>query len=166
MEEFLSSNELQHKVYHSAIRNLQKELMRLRKLIEQDRANLNEFKRVFDSQMTRRVHQETLPLTGPQERTNKIPTIPLEEREEQYNAVQTSLAELSEKEQELAADLDHFNGKFVQYDGELARIYRCVDHLSVTLVPTGNLPVNIRVSGRLSMFRKCLKTYLFIRYFN
>ena len=126
----MSSNEQQHKVYHSAIRNLQKELMRLRRLIEQDRTSLNEFKRVFDTQVTRGV-QETLPLTRPQERTNKIPTIPLEEREEQYNAVQTSLAELSEKEQELAADLDHFSGRFVQYDGELARVYRYVDQFIV-----------------------------------
>ena len=28
------------------------------------------------------------------------------------------------------------------------------------------LRVNIRVSGTLSMFTKCLKTYLFIRHFN
>ena len=28
------------------------------------------------------------------------------------------------------------------------------------------LPVNIRASGTLPMFRKCLKTYLFIRHFN
>lgn len=132
VEEFLSSNDQQHKTYHSAIRNLQKEMMRIRKLIEQDRTSLNQFKQVFDSQMTRSV-QETLPLTGPEERTNKIPTLPLEEREEQYNAVQTSLAELSEKEQELAADLDHFNGKFVQYDGELARIYSMYFNLSLQL---------------------------------
>ena len=28
------------------------------------------------------------------------------------------------------------------------------------------LPVNIRASGTLSMFRKCLKAYLFTRHFN
>ena len=28
------------------------------------------------------------------------------------------------------------------------------------------LPVNIRASGTLSMFRKCLKTYLIIKHFN
>ena len=106
--------------------------MHIRKLIEQDRTSLNHFKRVFDSKMTRSV-QETLPLNGPEERTNKIPTIPAEdvsrggeEREERYNTVQSSLAELAAKDQELEESLDHFSGKFVQYDGELARVYRCV----------------------------------------
>ena len=38
--------------------------------------------------------------------------------------------------------------------------------LSQTARLQRELPVNIRASGTLSVFRKCLKTYLFIRHFN
>ena len=121
-----------------AIRNLRKEMIHVRKSINEDRGNFVEFKRIVDSEMTRAVEQDTLPLNGPEERTNRIPTLPSgseekedkekkEEREERYNSVQLTLEQLAAREEELSDDLDGFKGKFVQYDGELARIYRFVE---------------------------------------
>ena len=121
-----------------AIRNLRKEMIHVRKMIKEDRAGFGQFKRVFDSEMTRAVQQETLPLNGPEERTNRIPAVPSEsapeekeQREERYNSVQLTLEQLAAKEEEMSDDLESFNGKFVQYDGELARIYRFVQHIVI-----------------------------------
>ena len=64
-------------------------------------------------------------------------------------------------------------------DGRLRQNYAPTLHQGITKKCIGDsafgaaaprlwneLPVNIRTSGTLSMFRKCLKTYLFIRRFN
>ena len=124
-----------------AIRNLRKEMIHVRKSINEDRGNFVEFKRIVDSEMTRAVEQDTLPLNGPEERTNRIPTLlsgseekeDKEKKEERYNSVQLTLEQLAAREEELSDDLDGFKGKFVQYDGELARIYRFVEHVVVLL---------------------------------
>ena len=64
-------------------------------------------------------------------------------------------------------------------DGRLRQTYVPTLHQGITKKCNGDsafgaavprlrneLPVNIRVVGTLSMFRKFLKTYLFIRHFN
>ena len=64
-------------------------------------------------------------------------------------------------------------------DGRLRQNYAPTVHQGITKKCIGDsafgaaaprlwneLPVKIRASGTLSMFRKCLKTYLFIRHFN
>ena len=63
-------------------------------------------------------------------------------------------------------------------DGRLRQNYAPTLHQGITKTCIGDsgcgaaaprlwnvLPVNIRASGTLSVFRKCLKTYLFIRHF-
>ena len=64
-------------------------------------------------------------------------------------------------------------------DGRLRQNYAPTLHQGITKKCIGDLafgaaaprlwnelPVNIRASGTLPMFGKCLKTYLFIRHFN
>ena len=64
-------------------------------------------------------------------------------------------------------------------DGRLRQNYAPTFHQGITKKCIGvsafgaaaprlwnEIPVNIRASGTLSMFRKCLKTSLFIRHFN
>ena len=62
----------------------------------------------------------------------------------------------------------------VQVSAILSLLFTCINEKCIGDSAFGaasprlwnNLPVNIRASGTLSVFRKCLKTYLFIRHFN